>query len=229
MPSLSLKENVIRTVLNPSSVVYHYADNLLLSDLSVSSNMERILFAIANGKKRYTEIEEKLNMTSNGLLSKQMKTLLNMELVSRVAPINKPNDNRKARYEITDNLLRFFYTYVYSNKSALQMLGAEAFFEEYIEPSLVTFISHRFEDVCRTYFSLQIRSRKLKGVLNIGTYYYDDSSTRTHGEFDVVLQRKDVFDIYEVKYLVTPMTQKQMQEKIRHIVSCAKILQAYFL
>ncbi|MCD8150179.1 MAG: AAA family ATPase [Clostridiales bacterium] len=219
MPSASLKENVIRTILNPSSAVYHYADNLLLSDLSVSSNMERILFAIANGKKRYTEIEEKLNMTSNGLLSKQMKTLLNMELVSRVVPINKPNDHRKARYEITDNLLRFFYTYVYSNKSALQILGAEAFFEEYIEPSLVTFISHRFEDVCRTYFSRQVQSRKLKGVLNIGTYYYDDSVTRTHGEFDVVLQRKDVFDIYEVKYLAAPMTQKQIQEEVRQVAA----------
>ncbi|MCD7761802.1 MAG: AAA family ATPase [Lachnospiraceae bacterium] len=219
MSSASLKENVIRTILNPSSAVYQYADNLLLSDLSVSSNMERILFAIANGKKKYTEIEEKLDMTSNGLLSKQMKTLLNMELVSKVAPINKPNDNRKTRYEITDNLLRFFYAYVYSNKSALQMLGAEAFYEEYIEASLVTFISHRFEDICRTWFSIQVQSRKLKGVLNIGTYYYDDSRTRTHGEFDVVLQRKDAYDIYEVKYLSAPVTQKQMQEEVRQVAA----------
>ncbi len=28
---------------------------------------------------------------------------------------------------------------------------------------------------------------------------------------------KDVFDIYEVKYLVTPMTQKQIQEEIRQV------------
>lgn len=217
IPSASLKKNVIRTILNPSSAVYHYADNLLLSDLSVSSNMERILFAIANDKKKYTEIEEKLDMTSNGLLSKQMKTLLNMELVSKVAPINKPNDARKTRYEITDNLLRFFYCYVYSNKSALQILGAEAFYEEYIEPSLVTFISQRFEDICRTWFSIQVQNRKLKGVLNIGTYYYDDSRTRTHGEFDVVLQRKDSYDVYEVKYLSASMTQKQMQEEVRQV------------
>ncbi|MCD7842605.1 MAG: AAA family ATPase [Lachnospiraceae bacterium] len=219
IPSASLKENVIRTILNPSSAVYHYADNLLLSDLSVSSNMERILFAIANGKKKYTEIEEKLDMPSNGLLSKQMKTLLNMELVSKAAPINKLNDNRKTRYEITDNLLRFFQAYVYSNKSALQILGAEAFYEEYIEPSLVTFISHRFEDICRTWFSIQVQSRKLKGVLNIGTYYYDDSRTRTHGEFDVVLQKKDAYDIYEVKYLLAPVTQKQMQEEVRQVAA----------
>lgn len=46
---IDLKQNIISTVLNPSSAVYHYADNLLLSDLSASSNMERIFYAIANG------------------------------------------------------------------------------------------------------------------------------------------------------------------------------------
>ncbi len=217
VPSASLKENVINTILNQSSAVYYYADNLLLSDFSTGNNMERILFAIANGKKKYTEIEEKLNMTSNGLLSKQMKNLLNMELVSKVAPINKQNDSRKIRYEITDNLLRFFYAYVYNNKSALLMLGPEAFYDEYIEPSIVTFISHRFEDVCRTWFSRQVKCRAINGVLNIGTYYYDDSKTRTHGEFDVVLQRKNAFDIYEVKYLKSPMTKKQMQDEVLQV------------
>lgn len=88
MPSESLKENVIRTILNPSSAVYYYADNLLLSDLSVSSNMERILFAIANGKKRYIEIEEKLNMTSNGLLSKKMKTFAVLIFPYRFGVVN---------------------------------------------------------------------------------------------------------------------------------------------
>lgn len=105
-------------------------------------------------------------MEGNGLLSKQLKVLLNMELISKVAPINKPNDNKKIRYEMTDNLLRFFFTYVYNNKSALQVLGAKAFYEEYIKDSIITFISHRFEEICRSYFSLQVQSGKLKGILN---------------------------------------------------------------
>ena len=80
------------------------------------------------------------------------------------------------------------------------MLGAEAFYEEYIEDSIVTFISHRFEEIARTYFSLCVRKRKLRGVSNIGTFYYDDSANKKNGEFDVVLERKNVYDIYEVKY-----------------------------
>lgn len=216
-PKESLEQNIISTILNPSSAIFHYADNLLISDLSTSSNAERILFSIANGKKKYSEIESKLSMDGNGLLSKQLKVLLNMELVSKVAPINKPNNNKMARYELTDNLLRFFYTYVYSNKSALQVLGAEAFYEAYIKDSLITFISYRFEDICRSYFSMQVQSGKRKGILNIGTFYYDDAKAKKNGEFDVVIKTKTAFDIYEAKYLASPMTDKQIETEIMQV------------
>ena len=82
-----------------------------------------------------------------------------MEIVTKVYLINKPDDKKKLSYEVRDNLLRF-----YKNKSALQMLGAEAFYEEYVEESLVTFISHRFEEIARTYFSLCVQKRKLCGI-----------------------------------------------------------------
>ncbi len=218
-PELSLKENIVNTVLNPSSAVFHYTDNLLLSDLSVSSNLERIFHAIANGRKRYTEIQNKLSMNGNGLLSKQLNILTDMDLVSKENPINKQSDSKKARYEITDNLLRFYYTYVYGNRSALQVLGADAFYDEYIEPSITTFISHRFEDICRTYFSMQVQSGNMKGILNIGSYYYDDAKTRTNGEFDVALLRNDCVDIYEVKYLSSPLTVKQMLDEMEQVHS----------
>ena len=212
-----LKSNIINTLLDPTSSVYVYADNMLISDLSNTVNAERIFGAIGNGKKRYNEIEGKLSMKSNGLLSKNLETLLKMELLSKVYPINKSDDDKKSMYELSDNVLRFWYTYVYKNKSALQMLGAEAFYESYIAPSLKTFISHRFEEVARVYFSLCARAGKLKGVLNIGTYYYDDSASKTNGEFDVVLQRVSTYDIYEVKYYSSPLSLKEMREEERQI------------
>ena len=219
-----LKQNILKTVLNPLNAVYSYAENLLVSDLSGSVNAERILNVIANGKKKYGEIESKLGLTNNGLLSKQLKTLLDMDMISKVYPINKEDDNKKVSYEMTDNLLRFWYTYVYKNKSALQMLGAEAFYDNYIEPSITTLISHGFEEIARTYFSLRVKEGKRKGIFRIGTYYYDDSATKTNGEFDVVLQRKDNYDIYEVKYYSKPLSLNEMQaeeEQIRNIKGLA--------
>lgn len=209
-PCKSLKENIIETILNVSSPVYHYAEQLLISDFTNAIGAERIFYAISNGKQKYGEIENKLGMKNNGLLSKQLSSLIRMEIIAKTFPINKPDDNKKCAYEINDNLLRFYYAFVYKNKSALQVLGAEAFYEEYVETPLVTFVSHRFEEICRTYFSLLVQSRKIRGVTNIGTYYYDDSETRTNGEFDVVLERKDAYDIYEVKYYSHPLSIGEM-------------------
>jgi len=214
----SLKENIVQTILNDTHPVYHYVEHLLISDFTNAIGAERIFYAISNGKKKYSEIEEKLGMKNNGLLSKQLSSLLRMEILAKTFPINKPDDKKKTAYEINDNLLRFYYAFVYKNKSALYMLGADAFYDEYIAPAITTFIAHRFEEICRTYFSLQAQSGLLKGVSNIGTYYYDDSQTRTSGEFDVVLQKKQQYDIYEVKYYHAPMSIEDVEkeaEKIR--------------
>ena len=216
----TLKENIIATLLNPTSYVYGYAEHLLISDYTNAINAERIFYAISNGHRKYGEIEERLGLKTNGNLAKQLKVLEDMEIVAKAYPINKPDNKKKLSYEVRDNLLRFYYTYIYKNKSALQMLGAEAFYEEYIEESLVTFISHRFEEIARTYFSLCVQKRKLRGISNIGTFHYDDSTTRTNGEFDVVLERKNAYDIYEVKYYSSPMRLKEMkkeEEQVRSI------------
>lgn len=213
----TLKENIIATILNPMSYVYNYARNLLVSDYAKALHAERIFNAISNGKKRYSDIESHLNLKTNGNLSKQLAPLEDMEIIAKVYPINKPDDSKKASYEVRDNLLRFYYTFIYKNKSALQMLGAEAFYEEYIEKSIVTFISHRFEEIARTYFSLCVKNRKLRGISNIGTFYYDDSVTRTNGEFDVVLERKGTYDIYEVKYYTSPLSAKEMYNEVQQI------------
>lgn len=216
---ISLKENIINTILNPSHSIYNYADNLLVSDFNNASGAERIFSALANGKKKYSEIENRLRIEKNGLLSKQLKPLIDMELVTKAFPINRPNDKKKVYYEINDNILRFYHTYVYKNKSALNVIGAEAFYEEYIEPSIITFISHRFEELCRDYFSILVKNGKLKGIRNIGTYYYDDSVEKKNGEFDVVLQRKEAFDFYEAKYYQNPMKLSEMEKEEQQIRS----------
>ena len=216
-PEATIRENIISTILNPMSAVYLYASQLLLSDCSVKINAERIFSVIGNGKKRYTEIEDKLDVKKTGNLSKQIKSLIDLEIVARNSPINKIGDNKKSTFEINDNLLRFYFTFIYKNASALQVLGAEAFYDEYIAPVLTDFISRRFEGICRDYFSLQVRSGKMKGVRNIGSYYYDDSIHRKNGEFDVALEFADGYGIYEAKYYAQPMTLDEIHREVRQV------------
>lgn len=222
-PAATLRENVISTILNPVSAVYLYASQLLLSDYSVKINAERIFSVIGNGKKRYTEIEDKLDVKKTGNLSKQIKSLTELEIVSRNSPINKIGDNKKATFEINYNLLRFYFTFIYKNASALQVLGAEAFYDEYVAPTLTDFISRRFEGICRDYFSLQVRSGKLKGVRNIGSYYYDDPVHRKNGEFDVALELADGYAIYEAKYYAQPMTLDEIRREAQQVANIKEL------
>ena len=178
---------------------------------------KRIISTLGNSKKKYSELESLLDKEKTGKINVSLKSLIELKLVNKVFPINKPNDSKKSFYEIKDNAIRFFYTYVYTYKSNLEILGSNAFYDEFIKDSINTYVSHRFEDVCRTYFSLQVKNGNLKGIRNIGTYYYDDSTSKTNGEFDVAIETTDGFDIYEVKYLKKPFNIVSLKAELNQI------------
>ena len=205
-PAVTLRENIIGTILNPMSPVYLYASQLVFSDNALNINAERIFSALGNDRKRYTEIEDALGVKKTGNLAKQIKTLTDLDILSRRIPINKPNDNKKATYELNDNLLRFYYAFVYKNSSALQVLGAEAFYDEYVAPVLTHFIAHHFEDICREYFSLQVRSGRMNGVRSIGSYYLDTAVRGENKAFSVAVELADGYAVYLPKYSAQPMT-----------------------
>ena len=205
-PAATLRENIIDTVLNPMSSVYLYASQLVFADNALNVNAERIFFALGNDRKRYTEIEDALGVKKTGNLAKQIKTLTDHEILSRSIPINKPNDNKKATYELSDNLLRFYYTYVYKNASAFQVLDAETFYNEYIAPALTDFIARCFEDICREYFSLQVRSGQMNGVRSIGSYYPDTAVRCDSKAFPIAVELADGYAVYLPKYSAQPMT-----------------------
>lgn len=205
-PDATLRENIIGTVLNPMSPVYLYANQLVFSDNALNINTERIFSVLGNDRKRYTEIEDALGVKKTGNLAKQIKTLTDLDILSRRIPINKPNDNKKATYELSYNLLRFYYTFVYKNASAFQVLGADAFYDEFIAPVLTDFIARRFEDICREYFSLQVRSGQMNGVRSIGSYYPDTAVRCDSKAFPIAVELADGYAVYLPKYSAQPMT-----------------------
>ena len=214
----TLEQNIVRTILDESSPVSLYASNILLTDYTNAVNAERILAVLGNGKKKYSELERALQANSTGSLAKQLKSLQATELISQLFPINKPNDSKKKFYEINDNLLRFWFTYLYHNRSALQMIGPKAFFDRLVAPTLITeYVPHRFEELCRGFFSRLARSGQLPGITNIGTYYYDDPVRHRNGEFDVALEFGDQYQIYEAKYYRKPMTLSEIHKEAGQI------------
>ncbi len=159
----SLENNIKRLFLDEGSPVYAYTDSLLISDAVNSLQAKKIIAFIGNGKKKYSEIESHIDPEKTGKIAKSLKSLLSIKLLKKTYPVNRPTDDKKAYYEINDNVLRFFLHLCLWPQFMIVSIGKDSFYEAYTKDSLVTFISHRFEEIARDYFSLLSAKGLLKG------------------------------------------------------------------
>lgn len=213
----SLEENIKNTYLNTMSSINLFISENYTSDVPTKNMAGRIFEIINNSKEKHNQIEKMLGYEHNGLLSKQLDTLVEMEFLEKNEPINKIGDKKKTTYCIRSNALRFYFSFVYGKNNTLSLIGKDEFYDLYIKNGIRTFISHRFEDVSKSFISLMVQKQMLKGIYNIGSYYYDDSITKTNGEFDLALQTSDGFDIIEVKFMKNKVDKSIINKEIEQI------------
>lgn len=213
------EENIKSLLLNENSLFRTYIENVMIKEIQKAYDI-RILQVIGNGKKRFKEIASRLGLSETSLLDKQLKNLLLMETVAKVFPINKKDDKKKVFYVIKDNLMRFYFSFIFANQALISKFGTEVFFEKYVQPGLNTFISLRFENMVTQYFMLQAQKGKLPETEDFGTYWYDNREAGTNGQFDCVLKEKDGYVFFEVKFLKDPMEEhlcKKEEEQIKQL------------
>ena len=207
---LSPEQNMVNLLLPDTGTLRTHIESVMLKEVQRTFDV-RILEALGNGKKRYSEVQAVVGEQSSGLLDKQLKNLMNMETIRKVSPVNKRGDKKKQFYEISDNLMRLYFAYVFGNAAQLANLGPQAFFDVEVAPSVRQFADRRFEDVALQYFRRLARAGALDGVRDFGSYWYDDPETRTNGEFDCVLDRGGALDFFECKRFDRPMTRAECE------------------
>lgn len=214
--SKSTEENIRNLLIGQNSILRNYIENVMLREIQKVYDV-RILECLANGKKRYSDILSYLNEPNSGLLDKQLKNLINMETISKVSPINRRGDSRKQFYEIKDNLMRFYFSYIFANDSLIAKFGEDTFFNNNILPSLNTFVSYRFENIVLQYFIRLAPLGKLDGAIDFGSYWYDDKRNKKNGQFDVVIRKKNGYDFYECKFYSSPMKLEECEEEEKQV------------
>lgn len=216
----SLKDNIIQLLLPETGLIRSHIENIMLKEIQKSFDV-RILESLGNGKKKYTEIRDRMGSSETGLLDKQLKILLDMETIQKTEPINRRNDKKKQFYEITDNLMRFYFSFIFGSAGTIARIGEEQYYGRRIEDVLEQFVSRRLEGITLQYFHRMAVLGGYGDIEDYGSYWYDDPETKTNGEFDCVLKRTgEKFDFYECKYFDRPMTPEecnQEREQLAHI------------
>ena len=139
-----------RNVLNRSGYLYDEPNFLLQQEVAEVGSYFSIIKAIAAGNSRLSAIASMLEVKATGL-TKYLKTLMDLDIVGREVPVTEenPEKSKKGLYKIKDNYIRFWFAFVYPNRSFIES-GNGSIVMSKIRRSLVKgHIACVYEDVCR--------------------------------------------------------------------------------
>ncbi len=139
-----------KCVLNRSVYLYDEPHFLLQQEVSEVGSYFSIIKAIAAGNRKLSAISSALEIKATNL-SKYLKTLIDLDILEREVPITEenPEKSKKGLYKIKDNYLRFWFLFVYPNRSFIES-GHSPIVMDKIRKGLVSsHIAFVYEDVCR--------------------------------------------------------------------------------
>ena len=194
-PEESLKRNVRNLLLTSESAISEYIDHELFEDLGKKSYAFLILSLLKDRRMKYGELVSLTGQKYNGLLDKQLNILSELGLIRKSYPINKKVDRKKVLYEISDNLLRFYFRFIYPNRDLVEMIGSKAYYEKYIEKELDDYFRTSLRTVLTEYLEKASLDGKLGSITLIGRYYIDDER-----EEEMALITEEEKRIYSIFY-----------------------------
>lgn len=143
-------EAIEKCVLNRSGYLYDEPYFLLQQEVSEVGSYFSIIKTIAAGNSKLSAISTVLEIKSTSL-TKYLKTLMDLDIVEREVPVTEdtPEKSKKGLYKIKDNYLRFWFAFVYPNKSFIESGHSQIVAKKISETLVSRHISFVYEDVCR--------------------------------------------------------------------------------
>ena len=199
-PTLDFVENVRRRILAPEAYLYREPDFILREELREPRNYFSILRAISMGKTRPAEIINETGFEKN-MVGKYLSVLTDLRIIRREVPVTEWGfeKSKKGIYLLEDHFFRFWFRYVYPNRSFIEEGQIDYVLDRKIMPSLDRFISWSFEESCRA----RVRKGAPQGIKcnRVGRWWSKE------GEIDIVGLSEDENTVVfgEVKWSVNPV------------------------
>ncbi|MDZ7303298.1 MAG: ATP-binding protein [candidate division KSB1 bacterium] len=120
-PNRPFWENVRRFMLTKGELLYEEVEFILRQELKEPRNYFSILRAIALGKQKLGEIVNETGLPKN-VLTKYLSVLRALRIVNKDIPVTElqPEKSKQGVYSITDNFFKFWFRFIFLNKSLLE-------------------------------------------------------------------------------------------------------------
>ena len=199
-PSADLWANVRSRMLTPEAYLFSEPEFILREELREPRNYFAILRAISMGKTRSSEIINETGFEKN-IVGKYLSVLVELKIIRREVPITETSfeKSKKGIYVMDDNFFRFWFNFVFPNKSFIEERELDYLLDKKIKPRLDQFTSLTFEAVCRSY----TKQGEVGDLMfnQVGRWWNKDA------EIDIVGLNEDDNSILfaEVKWSINPV------------------------
>jgi AAA+ ATPase superfamily predicted ATPase len=182
--SADVWKNIRNNILLPEAYLFNEPEFILKEELREPRNYFSILRAISMGKTRASEIINETGFEKN-VVGKYLSVLTDLRIIKREVPVIEKSfeKSKKGIYLINDNYFRFWFNFVFPNKSFIAEGEVDYLIKNKVRPKMDIFTSSAFEEVCRAF--VKKGAGKDMRFNNVGRWWSKDA------EIDVVAINED--------------------------------------
>lgn len=182
--------NIGNRMLGQGRFLYAEPENFLLQEVRSPALYNAVTDAVASGYTRANDIASACGMSSSAVAT-YLKSLSELGIVGRFEPVG-PHSRKDVRYYLTDNLFRFWHTFV-PRYGTLVDTGMEAeAARRIVRRDLSTYVGHVFEVVCRQWVRCQMACGGIDMLPRaLGSWWGTDPARRERTDVDVVAKGLD--------------------------------------
>jgi AAA+ ATPase superfamily predicted ATPase len=149
-PRKPLEQNFKTALLNKDSYLYREPLMHLWEEMREPGQYFSLLHAVSLGHSRLPEICRQAGMKDIYATNKYLFALRERRLLVRITPFTEadPQKSRKGRYTFANPFFRFWFRFVFSNRTALELGDEDTVWREGVKPNLTKFCRSSFIDVC---------------------------------------------------------------------------------
>ena len=160
--SLSVSENICKTILTEGSALYEYGMKALPEELREPAVYNTILSALSSGREKLNDIY-KYTGFSRAKISVYLKNLIQLNIVKKVDSYDTAcrENAQKGIYRIANPFIAFWFRFVFNHLSKVRLMTPERFYQKYIASGFNEYAARYFTEVCAEYLELMNRMGKL--------------------------------------------------------------------
>ena len=195
----SFELNLKNLFLKPTSYLYEETLLLLRQEVQEPGIYSAIIESIANGYSKSNEISTRIGEEPAKCL-KYINTLYELGLITKETPFGEKENSRKTIYSISDLMFRFWYRFVYDNKTLVETGAVNAIWEKKINPFFDEYMGLVFEKVCKEYLLRLNAIGKLPFLFTKIGRWWGSGVNKEQIEIDIIASDKSDYLICECKW-----------------------------